>query len=320
MPKKSSPSVFCAPPALVAVPLGQVSQHPLRARRRPGPAGADAPAAIEGDLEDAARVLELIECGGLPADGPPPLPMAVDANGKPRRRLSAQDEAILGYRIQTWGDIDARNALVLANLGLVHLVANQMRRSGLRYEDLVQEGTLGLLRATETFEPDRGVRFSTYCVYWIRAKIQRLLQRLERDDTPSIAGAEMEELAGGRRRRPRARALSLDAPLGAGGSGGEGDERCVGELVSDAGEDPEGATLRFERQRTVEQVLTDIAAEIGDPRLLTIIERRLLAEEPETLATLGVRLNLSREGARLLENKVLKIARVRLEAFDDLVG
>jgi RNA polymerase sigma factor (sigma-70 family) len=290
----------------------QVSQHPLRARRRPGPPGADAPAAIESELEDAARVLELVESGVLPAEGPPPLPIAVDVNGKPRRRLTAEDEALLGYRIQTWGDVDARNALVLANLGLVHLVANQMRRSGLRYEDLVQEGTLGLLRATETFEPDRGVRFSTYCVYWIRAKIQRLLQRLDRDDTPSIAGAEMETLAGGRRRRPRARAVSLETPLG---SGADGDERSVGDLITDGGEDPEDVTLRFERDRAVEQVLTDIAKEIGDPRLLTIIEKRLLAEEPETLATLGDRLNLSREGARLLENKVLKLARQRLDAF-----
>src|SRR5687768_10302467 len=142
-----------------------LSQHPLRARRRPGPPGADAKPRPDQDLEDAIRVLELIESGVLPAQPPPALPVPVDAAGKPRRRLTAEDERALAERIQTWGDVDARNALVLANLGLVHLVANQMRRTGVRYEDLVQEGTLGLLRATETFEPDRNVRFSTYCVY-----------------------------------------------------------------------------------------------------------------------------------------------------------
>jgi len=297
-----------------AAPTAQLSQHPLRARRRPGPPGADAVPAIESDLEDAARVLELVEQGALPADGPPPLPIPVDAHGKPRRRLTPEDEALLGYRIQTWGDIDARNALVLANLGLVHLVANQMRRAGIRYEDLVQEGTLGLLRATETFEPDRGVRFSTYCVYWIRAKIQRLLQRQDRDDTPSIVGAEMETLEGGRRRRPRSRAVSLDAPVGV---SAEGDDRTVGDLVTDEHEDPEDASVRAERDRAVDRVLVDIAAELGDPRLKTIIERRLLADEPETLAVLGDRLNLSREGARLLENKVLRLARQRLDAFSE---
>ena len=297
---------------IVAAPAMQHSQHPLRARRRPGPPGAESAPAIESELEDAAKILELVESGVLPADGPPPMPLLVDALGKPKKRLTAEDEQMLAWRIQTWGDIDARNALVLANLGLVHLVANQMRRSGVRYEDMVQEGTLGLLRATETFEPDRGVRFSTYCVYWIRAKIQRLLQRLDRDDTPSIASAEMETLSGGRRRRPRARAVSLDAPIG---NGGDGDERSVGDIVTDGKEDPADATLRFERDRTVDKVRADIAAEIGDPRLVTIIEKRLLAEEPETLAVLGDRLHLSREGARLLENKVLKIARQRLEAF-----
>jgi len=291
----------------------QVSQHPLRARRRPGPPGADAAPAIESELEDAARILEMVEQGVLPSDGPPPLPVPVDATGRPRRRLTAEDECALAYRIQTWGDIDARNALVLANLGLVHLVANQMRRNGIRYEDIVQEGTLGLLRATETFEPDRGIRFSTYCVYWIRAKIQRLLQRVDRDENPSIAGAEMETLESGRRRRPRSRAVSLEAPV----SSADGDERSVGDLVKSEGDDPEDATLRFERDRTVDRVLGEIAAEIGDPRLKTIIEKRLLAEEPETLAILGDRLNLSREGARLLENKVLKLARIRLEAFAD---
>jgi RNA polymerase sigma factor (sigma-70 family) len=294
-------------------PVTPMSQHPLRARRRPGPPGADAAPAIESELEDAARVLELVEQGMLPSDGPPPLPVPVDATGRPRRRLTAEDEQALAWRIQTWGDVDARNALVLANLGLVHLVANQMRRTSIRYEDMVQEGTLGLLRATETFEPDRGIRFSTYCVYWIRAKIQRLLQRVDRDDNPSIAGAEMEVLDGGRRRRPRARAVSLDAPV----SSADGDDRSVGDVVADDNELPEDVTLRFERDRTVDRVLKDIANELGDPRLKTIIEKRLLADEPETLAILGDRLNLSREGARLLENKVLKLARQRLEAFAD---
>ncbi len=288
-----------------------LNQHPLRARRRPGPPGQDVVPQADQDLDDAHRVLELIDDGVLPRTAPPPLPVPVDALGKPRRRLTAEDEQALAQRIQTWGDVDARNALVLANLGLVHLVANQMRRKDIRYEDLVQEGTLGLLRATETFEPHRNVRFSTYCVYWIRAKIQRFLQRLDRDDTPSIAGAEMETLAGGRRRRPRARSVSIDTPVD------DDADRSVGDVLKDAGERPEDFALRVERARAVTAVLDSICAEIGDPRLRTIIEKRLLADEPETLATLGDRLNLSREGARLLENKVLKLARQRLHEFRD---
>ena len=296
-------------PVELAPPTKLLNQHPLRARRRPGPPGQDVLPRADQDLDDAQRVLALIDDGVLPRSSPPPLPVPVDALGKPRRRLTPEDERALAERIQTWGDVDARNALVLANLGLVHLVANQMRRNGIRYEDLVQEGTLGLLRATETFEPHRNVRFSTYCVYWIRAKIQRYLQRLDRDDTPSIAGAEMETLGSGRRRRPRARSVSIDTPID------DEADRNVGDILKDGGEKPEEATLRFERARAVSEVLDGICAEIGDPRLRTIIEKRLLADEPETLAVLGDRLNLSREGARLLENKVLKLARQRLYEF-----
>jgi RNA polymerase sigma factor (sigma-70 family) len=284
------------------------SSHPLRARRRPGPPGQDARPQGEEDLLEAQKILDLVEDGTLPKSLEQPAPdIPVDASGTPKRRLTAEDERNLAYRVQTFGDIDARNVLVLANLGLVHLVANQMRRPHLRYEDLVQEGTLGLLRSTETFEPDRGVRFSTYCVYWIRAKIQRYLQRLDRDDIPSIAGAGMEEDAHGRRKRPRARALSLEMPV----DGGE-DDRTLGDVISAKGDSPSDSALASERKSAVHRALRDIAAELADPRLELIINRRLLSEEPETLAVLGKQLSLSREGARLLEMKLLRLARERL--------
>jgi len=286
--------------------------HPLRAKRRPGPKSADTPPTAEQDLEQASRLLALIEVGQLDKGvNDDPLPVPVDASGKPLRRLTPEDESALAERIQRTGDVDARNAFVLANLGLVHLLANQMRRNGIRYDDLVQEGTLGLLRATETFDPTRGVRFSTYCVYWIRAKIQRYLQRLDKDDIPSIAGADMATDTSGNRRRPRARALSLDSPVDA------GEDRTLGDIVPDVGEDPEDATLRLERERSVDRVLRGIADELGDPRLARIIERRLLSEEPDTLAVLGEELSLSREGARLLESKVLRLAKQRLAALSD---
>jgi RNA polymerase sigma factor (sigma-70 family) len=276
----------------------------------------DAPSAAELDIENAAHLLALVEDGQLEKGMQnEPLPVPVDAQGKPLRRLTADDEAALATRIQRSGDVDARNALVLANLGLVHLLANQMRRQGIRYDDLVQEGTLGLLRATETFDPTRNVRFSTYCVYWIRAKIQRFLQKGDKEDLPSIAGAEMQTEASGNRRRPRARALSLDAPIDA-----SGESRTLSDVVSDDAEDPEDVTIRLQRERTVDQVLKDIAHELGDSRLHFIIERRILADEPDTLAVLGEELNLSREGARLLETKVLKLARQRLVALASSPG
>ncbi|MCP4500447.1 MAG: sigma-70 family RNA polymerase sigma factor [Deltaproteobacteria bacterium] len=294
-------------PASEAQKLSPVAMHPLRAVRKPGPRGMDEPDEAEQDLMRASQVLELIEKGLLEKGEPlAPLSIPVDIIGRPKRRLTTEDERELSFRIQTFGDIEARNILVLANLGLVHLLSNQMRRPHVRYDDLVQEGTLGLLRATETFEPDRGVRFSTYCVYWIRAKLQRFLQKLDRDDTPVVNGAKMQENEKGQRIRPRSRKLSFDGPID------DEEDRTLGDSIKANTFDPEEVSLKEEVKERVGHVLLDIAAELQDERLIPIIEQRLLAEEPKTLAQLGELLSLSREGARLLENKLLRLAKERL--------
>jgi RNA polymerase sigma factor (sigma-70 family) len=273
----------------------------------------DEPDEAEMDLLRASQVLELIEDGRLEKGMElQPLDIPTDATGRPTRRLTVEDERELAFRLQTFGDIEARNILVLANLGLVHLLSNQMRRPHVRYDDLVQEGTLGLLRATETFDPERGVRFSTYCVYWIRAKLQRYLQRLDRDDTPNIHGAHMQENDRGQRIRPRARKLSFETPID------EGEDRALGDSVKTPLDNPEEVSLRAEVRNKVGHVLLDVAAELQDPRLIPIIEERLLAEEPKTFADLGKQLNLSREGARLLENKLLRMAKERLKGLNPL--
>ncbi|HXW53306.1 MAG TPA: sigma-70 family RNA polymerase sigma factor [Myxococcota bacterium] len=281
----------------------------VRQRQRPGPPGADTLGPPDQDLEDASLILSLVEKGRIETR----LPWRdltrdrVHLTGK--ERLSAEVEAELALRVQRYSDLDARNCLVMSNIGLVHLVANQFSRPPVRYEDLVQEGTMGLIRATETFEPGRGVRFSTYSVYWIRAKIQRLLQKIERDDIPAIIGAEMLQDDKGRRRRPRARKLSIEH------SQEDEDSRNLSELLPSEVKNPEHVALQIERDKVIKEVLFGIVDELGDERLNTIIEWRLLAEEPETLTNVGARLNLSREGARLLEAKMLKLAKQRLKKW-----
>lgn len=281
----------------------------IRQRQRPGPPGADALIPHDQDLEDAALILRLVEDGKLETVMPPRDTSRDRIHLTGRERLSAEDEAKLAFRVQKYSDIDARNCLVMSNIGLVHLVANQFCRPPVRYEDLVQEGTMGLIRATETFEPGRGVRFSTYSVYWIRAKIQRLLQKIERDDIPAIVGAEMLEDEKGKRRRPRARKLSIEH------SQEEDESRNLSELLPSESKNPELVALQIERDKVIKEVLAGIVDELGDERLNVIIEWRLLAEEPETLSNVGARLNLSREGARLLEAKMLKIAKQRLKKW-----
>lgn len=280
-----------------------------RQRPRPGPPGADAILPPDQDLEDAALILSMVENGQLSTELPPRDTSKDRIHLSGRERLSAKDESELALRVQKYGDIDARNCLVMSNVGLVHLVANQFSRPPIRYEDLIQEGTMGLIRATETFEPNRGIRFSTYSVYWIRAKIQRFLQRLERDDIPAITGAEMLEDDRGKRRRPRARKLSIEH------SQEDEDSRNLSELLPSESKNPELVALQLERDKVIKEVLNGIVEELQDERLALIIEWRLLTDEPETLTNVGARMNLSREGARLLEAKILRLARQRLKKW-----
>lgn len=88
------------------------------------------------------------------------------------RLLSAHEEKSLGRRVQS-GDVSARNELVLCNIRLVVSVARYYRNRGLPMSDVVQEGIKGLHRAAEKFDPERGIRFSTYATLWIKQAIQR---------------------------------------------------------------------------------------------------------------------------------------------------
>lgn len=282
---------------------------PIRQKQKPGPPGQDALISPDQDLTDAAQIVELADNGHIETKVPQRDKSKDHIHLSGRQRLSAEDEAELALRVQKYSDIDARNCLVMANIGLVHLVANQFSRSPARYEDLIQEGTMGLIRATETFEANRGVRFSTYSVYWIRAKIQRFLQKIDKDDVPAISGAEMLEDEKGKRKRPRARKISID------NTQDDDESRNLSELLPSDSKDPELVALEVERDMVIKQVLLSIVEELQDDRLHAIIEWRLLTEEPETLTEVGARINLSREGARLLEAKMLKIAKQKLKKW-----
>jgi RNA polymerase sigma factor (sigma-70 family) len=287
----------------------------FRERRRPGPAGAGALVDYERDLADAALILNLMDKGALKASYPDHVSdIASNISFRPSVRLTEEEEVELTRRVQICADIDARNTLVMANIGLVHLVANQMCRPPMRYEDLLQEGIMGLMRATETYEPFRNVRFSTYSVYWIRAKIQRHIQRINKDDTPSIPGAAMQTDSDGKRQAPRSRKLSLDKRLDF------NDDRTLLETLATNLDDPEEAALRHERALMLREAIDESIEELGDPRLHTLIKLRLLTDQPATLDQVGKAISFSREGVRMLEARLLKRVKSKLKSLSKVHG
>ncbi len=93
--------------------------------------------------------------------------------------LSPEEERKLAFRIRK-GDANARRKLILANLRLVVSIARKYMQYSVSFRDLIAEGNIGLMRAIENFDPDRGTKFSTYATWWIRQAITRSLSNQSR--------------------------------------------------------------------------------------------------------------------------------------------
>jgi RNA polymerase primary sigma factor len=244
--------------------------------------------------------------------------------------LSAEQERELACRVAQ-GDVQARNHLVRANLRLVVRVAHGYQDRGLELADLVAEGTLGLIRAAEAFDPSVGTRFSTYAVYWIKQSMRRAVVNTARTvRVPAYmahllvrwhrATAALREQGG---RPPTEEEVAERMSLSArklrlvkdalrthnAAPPGERDEDgwTLEELVADGRSEAPDAALASDEEVSEGMRLVEAL----EPRQREVLRLRfgLDGQKPKTLREIGERLRLTRERVRQIERQAL--ARLR---------
>jgi RNA polymerase sigma-32 factor len=254
--------------------------------------------------------------------------MAQLANYPP---ISREEERRLALRWTEQGDVEAARRLVLSNLRLVVKIAMEYRRAWMNTLDLIQDGNLGLLEAVQRFDPQQGVKLSTYAAYWIRAYIlkyildnfrivrlgttraqRKLFFRLnkekraleqqgfeveprllaERLDVSEADVADMEQ-------RLSQSDLSFNAPTRRDDSGSE-----FGDFIPARGESAEQSVGDEQLRAVFLEKVYEFAATL-DERDRKLVDERVLAENPKTLAELGEELGISRERVRQLEARLV---------------
>jgi RNA polymerase sigma-32 factor len=255
--------------------------------------------------------------------------------------LSREEEAVIARRYVKDKDPADAYRLVTANLRLVVKLAYEFARATKNVLDLIQEGNVGLMEAVKNFDPEHGIRFPSYAVWWVRAYIYRYLinnwrlvkigttqaqrklffnlrketERLEREGfkpQPLLLAHRMgvrESDVREMQERMGQSEVSLDAPTG----GGEDNDTRLLDVIPDAGNNPEVETADREWRNFAHDKVKEFADTLeGKER--DIFEARLLAEDPETLQVIGARFGISRERVRQIETRLKRRLKEFIEA------
>lgn len=252
--------------------------------------------------------------------------------------LTPEEEYDLAHRVKE-GDSDAAFRLVSSHLRLVVKIAMGFQRRWMQNVlDLIQEGNVGLMRATHKFDPDKGIKFSYYAAFWVRAYIlkfimdnwrlvkigttqsqrklfynlnkerQRLIAQGFEPDTPALAArlnvneAQVEEMS----QRLEGFDVSLDAPLNeeAGGA-----TRL--DMLPSSGQETEETLADEELAAVLREHVKSLTRHLSEKEL-DILTNRLLSDDPVTLREIGAKYNITRERVRQIETRLLQKLKTHL--------
>ena len=251
--------------------------------------------------------------------------------------LSPEQEYELAIELYENGNLSAAKKLVLAHMRFVAFIAHGYKGYGLEQADLIQEGTIGLMKAVKRFNPYRKVRLSSFAVYWIRAEIheyifknwkivkvattkaqRKLFFKLRQAKSriyQSLTSDQAEEIAtdlGVRKKDVIEMESRLQLSDVAFEVNDDEDTYTPEQYLSDPGDTPEQLLLNDNSQRDQNNKLYQALSTL-DERSVDILRSRYLKEKKSTLHTLADKYGVSAERVRQLENKAIKKLKERLE-------